>query len=347
MRRVLGLLLAVWMLMAGCNSDSPSTEVYTAMHDIKGGLWAGTKNGLYRQTADDQILRKMVLPSLTHHPFPAIFALCQDSARERMWIGAWNHLYCYDLARERFITTDDSTIYETVGLLCDTLGCVKAYTQHGQYLITLADTLTGGERVERIDATRYPKPEMARIDVSGMTFEQDSHKGLVPSAIILVGGVATALLLLAGLLLIHRQSRHHKSSPTEEPSAALPHKEEQQGVDQGTLFLERAAKVVGAHLADEDFSIDQMASELAVSRAQLFRKLKAANGQTPKEFIDEQRMTLACQLLSTTDRTISDISWACGYSDASNFRRAFIRRFGITPSEYAKTASEQHHHERD
>lgn len=349
MRRVLGLLLAVGMFMAGCSSDSPSTEVYTAVHDTKGGLWAGTKNGLYRQTAGDHVLRKMVLPSLTHHPFPAIYALCQDSVRERMWIGAWNHLYCYDLARERFITTDDSTIYETVGLLCDTLGYVKAYTQHGQYLITLADSLSGGERVERIDATRYPKPEMARIDVSGMTFEQDSHEGLAPGTVILVGGGATALFLLVGLLLVHRPSRPHKSATTEEPSAPLPHKEEQHEVDQGTLFLERAAKVVSAHLADEDFSVDQMASELAVSRAQLFRKLKAANGQTPKDFIDEQRMALACQLLRTTDRTISDIGWACGYSDASNFRRAFVRRFGITPSEYAKTAAgeQQHPHERD
>ena len=99
--------------------------------------------------------------------------------------------------------------------------------------------------------------------------------------------------------------------------------------------------MVDAHLADEDFSIDQMASELAVSRAQLFRKLKAASGQTPKELIDERRMGLAVTLLTTTDRTVSDIAWMCGFSDASNFRRAFVRVYGQSPSEYRESGKDR------
>lgn len=79
-------------------------------------------------------------------------------------------------------------------------------------------------------------------------------------------------------------------------------------------FLERAQKVVNAHLADEDFNADVFAREMAVSRA---------------------------QLLQTTNDTQAVIAMKVGYSDASNFHRAFIHQFGMTPSEYVKQQKNQ------
>lgn len=72
--------------------------------------------------------------------------------------------------------------------------------------------------------------------------------------------------------------------------------------------------MVNAHLADEDFNADVFAREMAVSRA---------------------------QLLQTTNDTQAVIAMKVGYSDASNFRRAFIHQFGMTPSEYVKQQKNQ------
>lgn len=348
-KHVLCLLLMAWSLMLGCTSDSHKTEVYVAVTGPHGKQWAGTKNGLYRQSASDDTFRQMPLPSLTHHPFPAIYALCYDSLNSRLWIGAWNHLYCYDLEKDKFITTTDSTIYETVGLMCDSLGRIRAFTGHGQYRFTLNDSLQGNELTEQLDSVNYHKPQYANIDTTGWTFEQkNGNGGLLPWLI--------ALMLAAGivaLLFIKRRGRSLTpgsltpdpslkergvySSSTESSMAQTNHSPLLERWAGGEAsFLERARKVVDAHLADKDFSIDQMASELAVSRAQLFRKLKAANGQTPKEFMDERRMARAAELLKTTDMTVAVIAGMVGYSDASNFRRAFVRTFGITPSEFTK-----------
>lgn len=40
--------------------------------------------------------------------------LAVDSIAQRLWIGAWNHIYCYNLKDERFVTISDSTVYQTV-----------------------------------------------------------------------------------------------------------------------------------------------------------------------------------------------------------------------------------------
>lgn len=338
------LLMLLLLMMTACTSES-TPEVYAVVSDGEASTWAGTKDGLYHKAGDDGVFRQMPLPSISHHPFPAVYALCSDAQKRRLWIGAWNHLYCYDLVRQRFIVTRDSSIYQTVGLMCDSLGRIRAFTGHGQYRFTLSDSLPGGERTEQLDSICYPKPEYANIDAKGWAFEQkDSNGGLLPWGIgLMVAGI------VASLLLILRWRKGGTADRKERKVAAPPQHSEQQiqeysglqtpqyGEPRQTLspsFLERAQKVMDAHLADEDFSIDQLASELAVSRAQLFRKLKAASGQTPKELIDERRMALAATLLTTTDRTVTDIAWTCGFSDASNFRRAFVRVYGQSPSEF-------------
>ena len=334
MKRLIGLLVLIWMLILGCTSSKKCEEVYTVVTDSQGNQWAGTKNGLYKRVASNELFRKMPLPSLTHHPFPAIYSLCCDTLNNRLWIGSWNHLYCYDLRKDRFITTYDSCIYQTVGLLCDSLGRVLALTQHGQYCFTLADSLPGGELTEQIDATRYPKPENARIDASSWLFEQQKEEGINSYGSLLVWGVACLGICAIIFFVLLLQKKKHTETPTVLNTLPMSEPPVSEISAPYPSFLERATKVIDAHIGDEDFSIDQLASELAVSRAQLFRKLKAAGGLTPKELIDERRMALASTLLTTTVRTITDIAWACGFSDVSNFRRAFIKQYGQSPSEY-------------
>lgn len=330
-------VLTLLTVLAACTTES-TPEVYAVAGDADGGVWAGTKDGLYHKTNKDGVFSQMPLPSISHHPFPAVYTLCSDTLRSRLWIGAWNHLYCYDLARKRFIVTRDSSIHQTVGLVCDSLGRIRAFTGHGQYRFTLSDSLSGGEQTEQLDSICYPKPEYANIDAAGWLFEQkDGHGSLVPWLITLVLAVGVVVLLSKSSSRVassqSSSSVNHTSPPLEEYSEAS----EILAIKPSPSFLERAQKVVDTHLDDEGFSIDQMASELAVSRAQLFRKLKSANGQTPKELIDERRMALAARLLSTTDRSVNNIAWACGFNDASNFRRTFVRVYGMTPSAYRNT----------
>lgn len=101
-------------------------------------------------------------------------------------------------------------------------------------------------------------------------------------------------------------------------------------------FINQAKEVVNKHISDNSFSPDVFAQEMAVSRAQLFRKIKAISNQTVSEFISEIRLNKAAELLKVTNKQVGEISVECGFSDASNFRRSFIKKFGLTPSKFRK-----------
>lgn len=101
-------------------------------------------------------------------------------------------------------------------------------------------------------------------------------------------------------------------------------------------FINKAVELVQQHLADTTFTPDIFAQELAVSRAQLFRKIKAMTGKTVVEFISTIRLNHAADLLLSSTKSISDIAIESGFSDASNFRRSFVKRFGKSPSEYRR-----------
>ncbi|WP_213309161.1 AraC family transcriptional regulator [Paraburkholderia sacchari] len=79
-------------------------------------------------------------------------------------------------------------------------------------------------------------------------------------------------------------------------------------------------------------NIDSIAGKLGMSLRTLHRRLAAA-GVTYKSIVDEVRQKLAFRYLRQTTMTIEQIAEQTGFSDASNFRRAFKRWTGRTPGE--------------
>ena len=90
------------------------------------------------------------------------------------------------------------------------------------------------------------------------------------------------------------------------------------------------------NIANEDFSLEVLANELAVSRVQLYRKIKQLTGQTPSEFIRKYRLQEAEKLLRTTSYTVSEIMVQCGFQNKSYFYREFSKLYDATPKEYRK-----------
>ncbi len=70
------------------------------------------------------------------------------------------------------------------------------------------------------------------------------------------------------------------------------------------------------------------------SDRQLMRIFKAAFSVTPNEYIADLRMKKAKQLLESTNLSIGEISWICGFDDQNYFSRFFKRNTGMTPTEY-------------
>lgn len=84
----------------------------------------------------------------------------------------------------------------------------------------------------------------------------------------------------------------------------------------------------------QTMSAPGLAKEMAVSERTLNRKLKALTGETPKNFIDGIRISHACTLLVTTNKSLKEIGFSLGYSDDAVFRRLFKQKMKIAPSIY-------------
>jgi AraC-like DNA-binding protein len=104
-------------------------------------------------------------------------------------------------------------------------------------------------------------------------------------------------------------------------------------------FLNKAIEVVEENIADADLDIERFASEVGVSRMQLYRKLHALTDMTVKEFIRDIRLKRAAQLLLQKKQNISEIAYAVGFKDLSHFRKCFRQEFGMSASEYVEKNS--------
>lgn len=99
-------------------------------------------------------------------------------------------------------------------------------------------------------------------------------------------------------------------------------------------FLHRMLDAVERHMDESEFSIDDLARSLAMSRIQLYRKLKALTGETPNSFLRNIRLKRAAQLLATHQFNVSEVAYKVGFTDLKYFRERFREQFGVNPGEY-------------
>lgn len=99
-------------------------------------------------------------------------------------------------------------------------------------------------------------------------------------------------------------------------------------------LLKRIMDVINQNIQNSELSIDNIASEVGISRVHLHRKMKALTGQTPHEFIRSIRLKQAAHLLSQPGMNITEVVYACGFTSAASFATIFKKYYGMAPREY-------------
>jgi YesN/AraC family two-component response regulator len=99
-------------------------------------------------------------------------------------------------------------------------------------------------------------------------------------------------------------------------------------------FLQKAIEVIEKNISDPDLDIERFATEIGISRMQLYRKLDALTEMTVKEFVRNIRLKRAAQLLVQRRLNISEVAYAVGFKDLSHFRKCFKQEFGMSASDY-------------
>ncbi len=101
-------------------------------------------------------------------------------------------------------------------------------------------------------------------------------------------------------------------------------------------FVLNARMIVEREMDNSEFSTPDFCRAIGVSRTQLHNKLKALTGRSATGFIRVIRLKRAKELLSTTNKNVSEVAYEVGFSDPNYFTRCFIEEFGIKPSDLKK-----------
>lgn len=104
-------------------------------------------------------------------------------------------------------------------------------------------------------------------------------------------------------------------------------------------LIQKILQYVEDNISDTDLKIDTVCESIGLSRAQLYRKMKALTGYSMADMIREVRLKRAQQLLRDKKFNISEITYMVGFSDTDYFRKAFKAKFGQSPTEYARQYS--------
>ena len=101
-------------------------------------------------------------------------------------------------------------------------------------------------------------------------------------------------------------------------------------------LIRRAVSVVEANLDNQEFSTEDFAAGMGMSRSNLHIRIKDVTGGSALDFIHRIRFSKACDLIREGRYSISEISDMVGYNTPSYFSTSFKKRFGCLPSEYLK-----------
>lgn len=152
----------------------------------------------------------------------------------------------------------------------------------------------------------------------------------------------TLLSRIANLLKQRESLRQlylqQNTTPTESRAVATTEKAaaEPKAMRREDVFLTKVRTILDEHLADNHYSVDDLAGEVGLSRVQLYRKVKALTGSSAIDLLRKTRLAKARELLETTDKTISEVAYDTGFSAPSYFTKCFREEYGITPGEFCQ-----------
>lgn len=100
------------------------------------------------------------------------------------------------------------------------------------------------------------------------------------------------------------------------------------------IFLQKVEEVIQNNISNQEFSVEDLAQHICISRSGLYAKLKAISELAPNEFIRLVRLRKAADYLVTKEFRINEICYLVGFNSPSYFTRCFVKQFGVLPKEY-------------
>ena len=104
--------------------------------------------------------------------------------------------------------------------------------------------------------------------------------------------------------------------------------------EMNSVFMNKLDKFIEENISNPNLDIAMITSNMTMSRASLYNKVKEITGKGIWEYIEAMRIKKACDLLKESTLSISEISEQCGFSSSQYFSTRFKKLLACTPREY-------------
>lgn len=338
--------------------------------DGRGNCYAMTK-GKQKEWYGGRILTRFVADSLRSayglSARPTAWAKSMDG---EVWFSTGHDIRCMIQGEEKVVLPDTkdvsamtftkdntlwlATIYGTLIMYRDGKLMTDDYAsnEYGDAVLALQTDSSGRllivcERYVRIyDIVRHTlrQQNIEETGVYRVELEETSPderwsqpepriKDLLPAWLL---WMLTVLLIILAMLsfyvfYLHRQRKRFLTVMTKEHTTTK--RNEGSKPDLSDEWLKRAIAVVEQHIADDSYGVEQLASDMCMSRMTFYRKLQSSTGQKPTEFIRTIRLHRAAELLREGHLSVTEVAYATGFSSVSYFSRCFRTMYGVPPTQ--------------
>lgn len=99
-------------------------------------------------------------------------------------------------------------------------------------------------------------------------------------------------------------------------------------------FIWKLNDIIQANLHNPEFSMEDMADALKMSRSSFYRKIKGVLDLNPNEYLRLERLKQAAQLLKEGKSRVNEICYTVGFNSPSYFSKCFLKQFGVLPKDF-------------
>ncbi|MFA6246989.1 MAG: hybrid sensor histidine kinase/response regulator transcription factor, partial [Mucilaginibacter sp.] len=213
-------------------------------------------------------------------------------------------------------------------------GWQKALAQHPNLVVSdiAMPEMNGIELCQKIKSDTRTS-HIPVILLTAMAGEEQQLKGLGTGASDYMTKPFNFEILLSKIKNILSQQEHMRKTYQKQVEA----KPTEMHVDSpDEVFIKKVLVLIDNNISNPNFSVEELSSDMCVSRYTLYKKILQMTGKTPNELVRQMRLKRAAQLLETGHLTISQICHKVGFKSQKYFVRTFKAEFNTIPSRYAE-----------